>query len=242
LKRFIRYLYEYEQEKRIRNVGFVKVETGDEETIVHMQGKGFHNSDDRKLALYLFYEKEGKVVAIWKENMEIGMPVLNHHMRYTDADTGVPENYPKVRGIIVETDSGRRFAVTWDDRPVDVSRMRVFEKEASKPQQIGTKLTKIQRQDLAKLPRCEWQLANNRFLVHGYQNYRHLVLIEDGNIRKLGVPGIYHINEAKAARAFGFDEFLPIEEADITLSSEEKHQDEPFGYWCRTVKQRSVHP
>ena len=31
MKRFIRYLYEYEQEKRMRNVGFVNVEQGEDE-------------------------------------------------------------------------------------------------------------------------------------------------------------------------------------------------------------------
>ena len=64
LKRFIRYLYEYENEKRIRNVGFIKVEAGCEDTIVHMQAKGFHNQDERRLVLYLFYEENINAVVI----------------------------------------------------------------------------------------------------------------------------------------------------------------------------------
>ena len=40
MKRFIRYLYEYQDGKRIRNVGFVKVEQTDESTIVHIMEKG----------------------------------------------------------------------------------------------------------------------------------------------------------------------------------------------------------
>lgn len=50
---------------------------------------------------------------------------------------------------------------------------------------------KIQRGEISILPRCEWKLANNNFLLHGYYNYRHLVLIDEGNQLKLGVPGIY---------------------------------------------------
>ena len=33
---------------------------------------------------------------------------------------------------------------------------------------------KITRQEIAGLPRKEWKLANNHFLLHGYYNYHHL--------------------------------------------------------------------
>ena len=36
MKQFIRYLYEYEQGKRVRNVGFVRVEQTEEATLVHI--------------------------------------------------------------------------------------------------------------------------------------------------------------------------------------------------------------
>ena len=342
MKRFIRYLYEYEHGKRIRNVGFVKVEAGDEETIVHMQGKGFHKSGDRKLVLYLFYEENGKVIGIRQAEATLNSPMMSFQLRYTPKDTGEVENYPKIQGILFETESGRRLAATWDDRAMDVDEFVMWSprpvacaagqeeakagcdapeneelspstseagqeeakagrdapeneelspstseagREEAKaghdvPEMLGCvqgaegvgqnqeecgseaqevtdyaqsevqntqsesqiaqpepgKIIKIQRQDIARLPRCEWKLANNRFLMHGYQNYRHLVLIRNRNCWKLGVPGIYHINEARLAENFGFGEFLPIEEVEILLNKEECHQDEPFGYWCRRVR------
>ena len=49
MKRFIRYLYEYEQEKRMRNVGFVKVEQGEDECIVHIHGKGLRMGSETSL-------------------------------------------------------------------------------------------------------------------------------------------------------------------------------------------------
>ena len=36
---------------------------------------------------------------------------------------------------------------------------------------------KIRRNDLGELARGEWKLANNSFLLHGYYNYHHLLLI-----------------------------------------------------------------
>lgn len=94
---------------------------------------------------------------------------------------------------------------------------------------------KITRQDLAKLPRCEWKLANNHFLLHGYRNYHHLVSFEKEGACWLGVPGIFHPNEQKVARAFGFDQFMRPDEGEIELSAEQKEDDDEFGYWCRNV-------
>ena len=39
MRRFIRYLYEYEQEKKMRNVGFVKVEQDVDQCVIHVHGK-----------------------------------------------------------------------------------------------------------------------------------------------------------------------------------------------------------
>lgn len=47
MRRFIRYLYEYEQEKKMRNVGFVKVEQDVDQCVIHVHRKGL---DGRKCA------------------------------------------------------------------------------------------------------------------------------------------------------------------------------------------------
>ena len=62
--------------------------------------------------------------------------------------------------------------------------------QTQESEKLALKVTKIQRREITFLPRCEWQAANNHFLMHGYCNYRHLVLIDDGKTLKLGVPGI----------------------------------------------------
>ena len=94
---------------------------------------------------------------------------------------------------------------------------------------------KIQRQDLSRLPRREWRLANNSFLLHGFYNYHHLLYIEDGDKIWIGVPGIYHEKEKAAANAFGFPEFQRLTDMELELSDEEKNTYDDFGYWCRKV-------
>ena len=53
-------------------------------------------------------------------------------------------------------------------------------------------------------------LQNNQFLMHGYYNYRHLLIWPKKDCENelwLGVPGIYHEREKMAARMFGFEKF-----------------------------------
>ncbi len=266
MKRFIRYLYEYEQGKRTRNVGFVKVECDYEVCTVHVHGRGLRLGNNRKLALYLFYEEKGQCIGIWQGDTENVNPAVNYRLRFTPEDTKSPENFNKIKGVILEGVDGEKYAAVWDDMPVNVNQMKIWEKEPAKESPIveaeleetqtkeiqaegiqsekkelkkNMKVTKIQRKELVKLPRCEWKLSNNSFLLHGYYNYHHLVLIEQDDLWRLGVPGIYHENENKAAAAFGFFEFISIKELQVSLEEEENDENEQFGYWCRQIRMYS---
>lgn len=94
---------------------------------------------------------------------------------------------------------------------------------------------KIQRSDIAQLPRRFWPLANNSFLLHGYHNYNHLMLIEEEGRTWLGVPGVYAPQEARAADLFGFPRFTRSCAAFPELTDEERDDSGDFGHWCRCV-------
>ncbi|XCP86099.1 hypothetical protein ABXS75_04630 [Roseburia hominis] len=94
---------------------------------------------------------------------------------------------------------------------------------------------KITRRDLAKLPRREWKLANNHFLMHGYRNYHYLVSFKKDGYCWLGVPGIYHPREQQAASAFGFGQFMRPDGQENISGEGGKSTGEEFGYWCRAV-------
>lgn len=305
MKRFIRYLYEYNQGKRLRNVGFIKVEQGEQECAVHIHGKGLHMKGEMKLNIYLFYETDNECVGIWQGTVDNVDPAINYRLYYTKDDVGTPENFMRINGIILESETGHRYAAVWDDMPVDIDNMQIWrqrpvsieermqqevtqreermdeapKEEGPKEEKLmeeeprresgesqtseemqGTprnvsleeqgidssetqsarpfKCTKIQRSELAQLPRCEWKWSNNSFLLHGYYNYHHLVFLDDGEGLRLGVPGIYHPQEAKAAGAFGFSEFIPVQDIGVELTDEERNDQEKFGYWCRYVKRQ----
>ena len=115
MKRFIRYLYEYEQGKRLRNVGFVKVEQKDEDCTLSIHGKGLHMKGERKLDLYLFFDEDGGCAGIWQGTVDNVAPAINYRLFYTKEDVIVPENFQKINGIILESETGRKYAAVWND-------------------------------------------------------------------------------------------------------------------------------
>ena len=88
---------------------------------------------------------------------------------------------------------------------------------------------KIELKDIREIPRKYWYLGNNSFLLHGFFNYRYLVLgkIEEDNEDKwfLGVPGIYQNQERVMAIIFGFPEFMP------------EQVENRFGCWYRFIEE-----
>lgn len=97
----------------------------------------------------------------------------------------------------------------------------------------GCEILTIKPQDIGLLPRDNWVFGNNSFLLHGYYNYRYLILARlenpDGEPRYLlGVPGNYYSNEKYMASMFGFPDFV--------LSKKQPSNDSRFGYWYSDVK------
>lgn len=87
---------------------------------------------------------------------------------------------------------------------------------------------KIEIPDIRKLPKSNWNLCNNRFLLHGFFNYHYLMLktleIDGEKQQFLGVPGIYEQPERMMAMLFGFPEFEAASTAPEDMTG-------VFGYW-----------
>lgn len=315
MKRFIRYLYEYEGNQKKRNVGFVKVEQDGKETTISVHGKGLCGKSNENISCYLMKldSEMGNILFVPAGEIQIGMISCGGCFCYTEELIGA--GYGKTEQSVGQTcekkddicglglgDPKEAFYVAlWNEEmygDLDIARAKVFqefdsdqtagesksiksidEKESEVETQFGDdeetenleeeqpekkdqetveessekkdlkkddrdidlqnfrrQIMKIQRGEISILPRCEWKLANNNFLLHGYYNYRHLVLIDEGNQLKLGVPGIYHEREARAAATFGFPEFIAEADVNVTLEPQERNENQQFGYWCRQVR------
>ena len=327
MKRFIRYLYEYEGNQKKRNVGFVKVEQDGKETTISVHGKGLCGKNNENISCYLIKldSEMGNILFVPAGEIQIGMISCGGCFCYTEelirAGYGMTEQSvgqtcekkDDICGLGLGDPKEAFYVALWNEEmygDLDIARAKVFrefdsdktagesksiknidEKEAEVETQFGDdeetenleeeqpekkeqetveessekkeqetveefpekkeqetddrdtdlqnfrrQIMKIQRGEISILPRCEWKLANNNFLLHGYYNYRHLVLIDEGNQLKLGVPGIYHEREARAAATFGFPEFIAEADVNVTLEPQERNENQQFGYWCRQVR------
>ena len=74
----------------------------------------------------------------------------------------------------------------------------------------------IRPADFVVFPSDSYKAANNSFLLHGYYNYKHLILTRverKGELRYyIGVPGNYYEREKQVAIMFGFESFECAEE------------------------------
>lgn len=279
------YLYEYENNKRRRNVGFIKTARHYRSCILQIHAAGIPAGNGASLELYAFFRSGQDLIAeqiavlnCFRRNISARLPL---------SETTFPEGrpLPQIDGFLICL-PGNRHTLFWMASDlffdVDISRMRLPSREqanadiraagaaelpvrsetlvrseapaqpdtpdsavasqqpdtppsSAEPDRSSAK--KIGRSDIARLPRKFWPLANNSFLLHGYHNYSHLMLIEEGGRAWLGVPGIYSPQEARAADLFGFPRFTRSFAAFPELAEEERSDSSDFGHWCRCVGQ-----
>lgn len=296
------YLYEYENCKRRRNVGFIKVARHYQSCILQVQARGVPVRAGSTLGLYAFFCEQDQMISAQiadltscGRNISIRLPVSEIHFperRSLQQIDGfflrLPEDNrdifwmassfffdvkpdmiqlssPKAESAPSEESSpesqpaaDRQPTENTTDSALEPSKLqtelpKLQEESALAPQgdsapappeapaleSAETKdlpqAKKISRSDLTLLPRKFWPLSNNSFLLHGYHNYNHLALIEEGGRRWLGVPGIYDTREARAADLFGFPRFTRAYVSVLDLSDEERNDAADFGHWCRCV-------
>lgn len=85
---------------------------------------------------------------------------------------------------------------------------------------------KLEPKDFVILQAKYQHLVNNSFLLHGFYNYRYVILGKE-NEYYLGVPGVFYEREKMVALMFGFEAFE-------CQSGEAKPGD--FGYYLRRVE------
>ena len=126
--------------------------------------------------------------------------------------------HPTAQAAAQETD----WAKTWKQLQAQNEKLE-FRKERN-----GDWI-KMDIKAIRSLPKRNWYLGNNSFLVHGFFNYHYLILGRemDGDKERwyLGVPGFYQQQERVMATIFGFPEFFNSQNGA-----------EPFGYWIHTVE------
>ena len=271
MKRFITYLYEYEQEQKIKSAGFLRVDERGREVSVQISVRKVVRTQEK-----------GKVYALVQMPQLLGIllgevAVLNGQGEVTlrmDADRmlGSPYALEDIVGIGIEFPNRGYLASCWKDEaaaaiarggfeiweklptedraliadatndlPVvaaslpDVETLCVDTDVASiagnaqpeKDKTPGERIIyrKMSFDGIRHLPRQNWYLSNNRFLIHGCSNYGYLILKKtkeaDDEKTFLGVPGIFEKPEMVVAALFGFSEFEELDQKVAQAQMEE---------------------
>ena len=86
MKRFIRYLYEYEGNQKKRNVGFVKVEQDGKETTISVHGKGLCGKSNENISCYLIKldSETGNILFVPAGEIQIGIISCGGCFCYTE--------------------------------------------------------------------------------------------------------------------------------------------------------------
>lgn len=141
-----------------------------------------------------------------------------------------PEEIPKSPVAVCDQDGGSRAAAEM---------LHATDVESAGPTPPKAAFQKIDITDIRSLPKSNWHLCSNSFLIHGFFNYHYLILktVAEGEktSRYLGVPGIYEQPERMMATMFGFPEFEPARTGDISdIHSATGTDTGVQGYWlCR---------
>ena len=287
------YLYEYENSKRTRNVGFIKTSRHYRSCILQIHARGIPVGNGASMELRAFFRGEDDVLL--SEQIAV-LNCFGHNIstRLSVSESRFPEGRPlaQIDGFLIKL-PGNAPSLFWmasdlffdadirklktistmqnekpadssavqNKKPVDSSAVQnekpadssavqsekpagASDMQNSHPAETAaaetdisasTNARKIRRSEMSQLPRKFWPLANNSFLLHGYHNYGHLLLIEEDSRLWLGVPGTYAPQEARAADLFGFPRFTRSYAGLPELTAEERADDEDFGHWCRCV-------
>ncbi len=185
-----------------------------------------HNGEERKQENIPNFEMGRLEMETEHPDIPLGQqvqtPVIRQH-KETPLLIGDPDALAK---LDAEDASDHQMPV-WDFFLKTYPKIQAFDSE------YGCIILVIKPQDIGLLPREVWIYGNNSFLLHGYYNYRYLILARlenpHGKARYLlGIPGHYYSNEKYMASMFGFPQFV--------LSKKQTADDGRFGYWYTDIR------
>lgn len=157
------------------------------------------------------------------------------------AEPDAPQEPQKIERIVVQKQGGRESGSASGEiqKPLMADALAIEGLKEDKWEQIldtydnihpygdGRVYVKLEPKDFIILSGKYQHLVNNSFLLHGFYNYRHVILGKEGEVYYLGVPGVFYEREKMVALMFGFEAF--------ECESGESKAGE-FGYYLRKVE------
>ena len=140
-----------------------------------------------------------------------------------------PNKPPRSQALMQNPSSAPARLISAIPVPSSAADLEAAEAAPKQTQYRNTICVRLELKDIRLLPKPYWYLGNNSFLLHGFFNYRYLILgateVSEKKRWFIGIPGIYQNPERVMATLFGFPEFR--NEKSVPVNTGE------FGYWYR---------
>ena len=255
-KRFISYIYAYAGGVRDKNTGFAKAQVQGQKFELAINLRGVYTDTPEYMNVSLVMQKEENKSKY--RLLVVGRILVNNgigsYMGVFNAEN--IENsgfeFSDICGIAItkENDTYYMMSSMWQDDEINENNIEFLPKGYNKnlqmKQAVDEKLfeqedsvnvfdddyyydcIEVTPETLRKLPVEDEVIVNNSFLIHGFYNYKHLLL---GRVREnenhtryfIGVPGMYSNRDRFMASMFGFDNFKKSHRSDFSNPY--------FGYW-----------
>lgn len=259
----IAYLSLYESGEKVCSAGFVSLSLGKDNIALTIQIKNVDREENHSYPVYLLTEKEkidigtipiekGRGYCERNFYSNEGRVSVNHLKIEPDeihgAEIKLPENR-SIEGWWKNTKAECRKPLTENEtseagqeqepdlKAVSISddKWEQLKRQFKVIHPFGDdrEFVSIEIKDFTVLREAYQKLVNNSFLLHGFYNYRHLILGKDSRIGSsnetcfyLGVPGVFFEREKMVAVMFGFEGFESAGAVEIGK----------FGYYLRRVE------
>lgn len=245
------YLYKYKNDQKLRNVGFLKYTLDSDICFLQICARGLSVLQKDSVPLAILYHHDQKIHRMSAGSIPCEAHAINCKTHLSLKTLNFPYPSDKICGFLLQLSDTDLIAAMDESISLVPSKLCSFMIPQVSPElpssqdstcnceklesKTSSDILKIQRSELSLLPRQYWYLSNNHFLMHGYYNYHHLLLVKEKDHFVLGIPGIYDKYEARAAASFGFPVFSESYTKMLDLSSEETCPYKPFGYWCKNL-------
>lgn len=257
----IYYLYEYKNNHCMRNTGFLKLTKKPDCWLLQIQTRNIPVTNQHLVPLYAILTEQEHNISQKISEIPCNSHIISAQLTLPDSAINSISSLENLHGFLIPLPDESFLTATESHFHLDINEIFSTTAQSETPDPApdlsaseyndndnlfkasdttnllspSKTIQKIHHSDLKILPKKCWNLANNSFLLHGYHNYHHLLLIEENGHYRLGVPGVYDIREARAAEIFGFPEFINSYNDQLELSPDECNTQENFGYWCHYI-------
>lgn len=254
--RVLSYIYLYDDDKKIGNVGFVKMDGRNGIVKIYANIRLPFKNDLRKLRLMVYNEEDGRIISTQVGEMRLtnGVGEFRGNLK---SETVVNSIGMNIRSV----DEGEplMFATYFKDTDINILKIKeeepIYNNIDLQAESIDTAIRdepecwericrqyckcrilgeeyqciRIADKDIDSLPDKYLEFKNNSFFIQGSYYYKHILLIRRiaDNTYYVGVPGCYNTNEKNTAEAFGFKGFL--------FSKDRKTDCTNYGYWTSKI-------